>query len=288
MLSLDSSYAASGEEPGFASVVYRTTAGEEGRLSLKRQGTDGFSVFIHEAGSARARIDHSLTDGSITIREDGPIDPIQVTSFLVSPFMPLRLRTLMHVFPLHAAVIGIGDGAVAICGASGAGKTTLALHLREQAHAIIADDLAAIDPATKHVHHGATFCRIDPEHPAVRTARGARRANARVPKHFLETSDHAFWCSPRPVPLAAILILGVSDDARITAERLGQPHAGLALASHLSGEMFAPSLSARQTGLAAAFDLAKRIPVYALRRPRGLEHLDATADLVRSIAGGRR
>ncbi len=286
-LSLDDSYAASAEELGVASVVYQTTAGEEGRLSLQRQGADGFSVFIHEAGSARARIDHSLAAGSVTIHEDGPIDPIQVTSFLVSPFMPLRLRTLMQFFPLHAAVIGIGDSAVAICGPSGAGKTTLALHLREQSHAIVADDLAAIDPATQQVHHGATFCRIDPKHPAVRKASGPRRTNTRVPKHFLDTSNHAFWSNPRALPLTAIFMLGSSDDGQITAERLAEPMAGLALSRNLSGEMFAPSLPARQAGLAAALDMARRIPVYALRRPRGLEHLAATADLIRDIAGAR-
>lgn len=287
-LSLDSSYAGSAEDRSVASVVYQTTAGEEGRLSLERHGAEGFSVFIHEGGSARARIDHDLAAGAVTIREDGPIDPVQVTSFLVSPFMPLRLRTLMQSFPLHAAVIGIGDKAVAICGASGVGKTTLALHLREQSCAIIADDLAAIDRTTGWVDHGAAFCRIDPRHPAARKASGPRLANARVPKHFLDTSDHAFWSSPGALPLSAIVMLGTSDDRRTTAERLGQPHAGLALGSHLSGETFAPSLSARQTGLAAAFDLAKRVPVYALRRPRGFEHLAATADLIRDIAGARQ
>lgn len=287
-LSLDSHFVSGPEEFGGCSVAYQTPRGEDGRLSLERHGASGFTVFINEAGATCARIDHDLAAGSVKIREDGPINPVHVTSFLVSPFMPLRLRTVMKSFPLHAAVIAMGDKAVAICGPSGAGKTTLALYLREQSHAIIADDLAAIDLATGLVHHGAAFCRIDPKHPAARRASGARRANARVAKHFLDTSDHAFWSSPRALPLAAIFMLGSSDDRPTTVELLGQPHAGLALGSNLSGEMFPPSLSARQAGLAAAFEMAGRIPVYALRRPRGLEHLAATADLICAIAGAQR
>lgn len=287
-VSLDRDAVVGGEQPGDGSTAYRTPQGEDGRLSLQRHGDDGFTVFINEGGVTRARIDHDLATGSIAFREAGPIDPVQVTSFLVSPFMPLRLRTLMRAFPLHAAVIAIGDRAVAICGPSGAGKTTLALYLRGRSHAIVADDLAAIDVATGLVHHGAAFCRIDPNHPAARQARGARRANPRVPKHFLDIGDHDFWLRPRALPLAAIFILGSAGDGAIAAERIDHPYAGLGLSGNLSGELFAPSRAARQRGLAAAFDLARRVPVYALRRPRGLEHLGATADAICDIAGARR
>lgn len=284
-LSLDCQYVSGSEEFGGSSVAFLTAGGEDGCLSLQRRGDDGLTVFIDEAGETCARIDHDLAAGSVAIREDGPINPVHVTSFLVSPFMPLRLRSMMRLFPLHAAVIGMGDKAVAICGPSGAGKTTLALYLREQSHAIIADDMAAIDPNTAMVHHGAAFSRIDPNHPLARQGYGAVHADARLPKQFLDTSDHEFWSSPRALPLAAIFLLGTSDGAQTTAERLRHPHAGIALARNLSGEMFAPPPSARQTGLAAAFGVATRVPVYALHRRLGLEHLEEAAQVIRDIVG---
>jgi len=49
------------------------------------------------------------------------------------------------VFPLHASCVAIAGKAVALCGHSGAGKSTTALCLTLRGHRLIADDVCVID-----------------------------------------------------------------------------------------------------------------------------------------------
>ena len=60
------------------------------------------------------------------------------------------LGLLVHqrgLFPLHAACVQMGDGAVAVAGPSGAGKSTLAAALVKRGHPLLADDVCVIDCA---------------------------------------------------------------------------------------------------------------------------------------------
>ncbi|MDP9175298.1 MAG: serine kinase [Planctomycetota bacterium] len=66
--------------------------------------------------------------------------------------MGLGFGLLMHqrgLLVLHASVVAIGEGAVAFLGFSGAGKSTTAAALIGHGHAIVADDVAAIDVNAK-------------------------------------------------------------------------------------------------------------------------------------------
>jgi len=51
------------------------------------------------------------------------------------------------LFPLHAACVRIGDGAVAFAGRTGAGKSTLAAALARRGHVLVADDVCVFEPA---------------------------------------------------------------------------------------------------------------------------------------------
>ncbi|MFC1889577.1 hypothetical protein ACFL4G_07455 [Thermodesulfobacteriota bacterium] len=51
-------------------------------------------------------------------------------------------------FPLHASSININGTAIALAGVSGSGKSTLAAHLHSSGHALISDDISAINTDT--------------------------------------------------------------------------------------------------------------------------------------------
>lgn len=260
--------------------------GASGSLSLTRHPSGAFTIFtdtVFEADGVRvhARIDHDPVAGRLHIRENRPIDPLEVVSFLVSPSMPLWLRATGRLLPLHAAVVAMDDKAVAICGPSGAGKTTLALHCRKRSFAIIADDMAAIDWNSGLVHHGAAFSRIDQQQFALIEEGGTTRRSPRLPKSLLDTGQHRYWSNPRPLPLAGIFMLsGFQDDQAICVQRVPDIEAGIALSANLTGEMFPPTKAQRQAGLSASMAVAERVPVYRLRRPRGLDRLDAAVEAI--------
>ncbi len=61
------------------------------------------------------------------------------------------MGALLHqrgLLPLHASAVEIDGAAAAFCGASGAGKSSLALHLIKRGHRLLCDDICAIDTAS--------------------------------------------------------------------------------------------------------------------------------------------
>jgi hypothetical protein len=271
---------------GLSHALHFDEGGASGSLSLTRDASGAFTIFtntVFELDDRRvhARIDHDPVAGRLQMRENRPIDPLEVVSFLVSPSMPLWLRATHRFLPLHASVIALDDKAVAICGPSGAGKTTLALHCRQRSLAIMADDMAAIDWNTGMVHHGAAFSRLDQQQFALIEEGGATRRSPRFPKSLLDTGQHPYWSDPRPLPLAGIILLtDFQDDQPISIEPIPAVEAGIALNANLTGEMFPPTKAQRQAGLSAAMAVAKKVAVYRLRRSGGLDHLDATVDAI--------
>lgn len=252
-----------------------------GNLGFARLPGGRFAMYINDATGQCGQVDHDPAAGTITMCEEGPSNLLEATSQLVSPSLPMMLRTTLRYFPLHASVLAAGDCAVAICGRSGAGKTTLAHYMHGRSHQIIADDLAAIDHARGMVHHGAQYVRLESLEGQDSCIPAAALRPARLPKSIVSTADASFWTDPRPLPLRAIILLSeLQEGAQLRLERLAAPRAALALARNMSGEMFPPTSEMQQEGFTAATKTARQIPVLILHRPPGLEHLKKTSDLI--------
>ena len=86
-----------------------------------------------------------LTEGreiTFEIEDDAPPEDIAV--FVIGTVFGILLHQRRQVV-LHASAVRVGDRAVLFCGASGAGKSTMAAALNQKGYALLTDDVCAID-----------------------------------------------------------------------------------------------------------------------------------------------
>lgn len=134
------------------------------------------------------------------------------------------------LLPLHGSVVVIGTKAIALCGPSTAGKSTLAAVMAGQGHTVVADDVCVIDPDTADVLAGCGRLRLWRDaldrlgiesHGLERAARGKEK--------------YVFDCSVRSVQerhrLAAIVLLSRRTNGTVEIERLRGARAAVALQS---------------------------------------------------------
>lgn len=137
----------------------------------------------------------------------------EVTALLIGCILGTALR-LQGKICLHSSVIAINNRAIAIIGASCAGKSTTAAALAKHGYPILADDIAVLR------NYGAEF-QVEPGYPRLRLWKSAINAlygsEVELPRVFRQTDKHfvqlnqngATWCfHSKPLPLAAIYILG--------------------------------------------------------------------------------
>jgi hypothetical protein len=219
----------------------------------------------------------------------------------------LRLR---GVLCLHASVVAIAGGAIAIIGASGTGKSTTAAALAARGLAVLSDDIAALD-WQENLAAGQLRDRVwvQPGYPSLRLWEpslralqipdiGLKRVGSRLNKCFLQLGsastqtlkedefEHNGAAPQRqfgsePLRLQAIYVLNPPDTASMAARiqpldvRIALYH----LLSHVYGrEML--TVSQRQEELRQLTRLLKAVPVKLLHRPNNLEYLNQICALM--------
>lgn len=240
-----------------------------------RIGADG-GVLIEAPG--RGRI--AVTDGT-TIT----VDPVPGTAWpdLYSWLFGPALGAICHqrrMFPLHACGLRIGTAAVAIVGNRRAGKSTLAMALIQRGYRLLADDVLVVDPQTALAR---------PCFPAVslwNDSRAALQITAAGPSSVADTPEKRTLSMPDrfdrfDTPLTALVHLQVDPDAAAPAMT---HYAPVQAAAVLDAMAYRPSLTdalqGRQRILSAAVDLARRVPVWHLRRTPAFSDLPAMLTLL--------
>jgi len=86
-----------------------------------------------------------LTQGrEITFEIEDGAPPEDVAVFIIGTVFGILLHQRQQIV-LHASAVRVGDKAVLFCGASGAGKSTMAAALNQKGYPLLTDDVCAID-----------------------------------------------------------------------------------------------------------------------------------------------
>jgi hypothetical protein len=271
----------------------RTSAGETlyyTSVEKNEQGQPGFRIWI-EGTDARLRMDYA--DGvrfwlerrgtAIWCTWPDELTIADAAVYLLGPVLGLLLR-LRGVTCLHASAVALGDRAVAFAGHEGAGKSTTAAALARRGHAILSDDIVAID------ERAGAFYAI-PAHPylglwpeSVELLYGPGR---KVPefapiwgKGRLSLAENQIPFREEPLPLAAIFLLRerTDDPAAPRIEDLPARDSLMAMVANsygtnlLDNEMRASEFE--QLGRVIA-----NVPTFGLRASREAR-VDALCDLI--------
>ncbi len=186
----------------------------------------------------------------------------------------LHQRSLL---PLHANSIEIGGRAVAFLGHSGAGKSTMAAWFHDRGFEVLADDVCVVtlDGSRPMAHPGI---------PRLRMWRDALEASGRsADGHELSFDDAEKYNVPTRVragagaiELAAVYLLRKADpDA---GSRLVEPLSGIeaidALVANTYRGGYLSKLGGTQRHLASCLALARSVPIFAVNRLWGKDHLE--------------
>ncbi|WP_018390735.1 hypothetical protein [Ancylobacter sp. FA202] len=247
---------------------------------LEIDGTGTGLLQVPEVGRFLVR-----PSGGITIAPQPEASAAEIRLFLLGSVLGLvcHQRALL---PLHASSVVIDGGAVAFCGPSGMGKSTLALRFARRGHAVVSDDVCVLDSGGP--------ARVRPSFPRLKLWRDAiedaslspegleRNRRGQEKYHFLEPEAGV----RDSLPLRAIFLLRRPERGEVEGiERLSAP---LDILAALEAETFrlpvGRALGTEKALFQARTLIASTVPVYQLRRQPDAppeRWLDAIAAIVR-------
>lgn len=280
---------AQAEEQGVARAAAAVTfvdGNDDDFILFPRASMSGEEFVFEEAGDATSylRWPHLYefavaADGSrVACRALDGCDVSVLQNFLFGQVLAVAL-VRQGVEPLHAAVVRIGDGAVALLGDCTFGKSTLLATFAEAGHRVLTDDVLIL-----RVHGGAMYAlpgsgRIkllpdaasrfiaNPDRGAPLTPMTTKRSFA-VDEARLERSA---------VPLRALFALPDPDDRDAMTTITIRPMSRADAVCTLVKNTFTTHVVDRER-LARQFDwasqIASRVDAFHLEYPTGLHHLE--------------
>jgi hypothetical protein len=250
----------------------------DGTTLVGRVGRDGDRLVAEWPGRARLQ---ATRDGSDVVFEPDPDAPKADVDKLRRGAVQLLMAHLRGGIPLHASAVSLEGKAVVFIGAASLGKSTLAATLCEHfGGSLLGDDAVAIE----RVGSGYEVLALEKWH----WLDGASaEALGRTTGFGEEKIPHL----PRRLgversPLAMVVHLAFCD--RIDQPRLldvnGLEAIGGLLAQLTRFVVDEPAVARRD--LAALADMVNCTPIVRLERPRRLELLRATAELIAAAVPG--
>lgn len=187
------------------------------------------------------------------------------------------------LLPLHGSVVAVGTRAIALCGHSAMGKSTLAAVLAGRGHAVIADDVCVVDPHQEHVLAGSGRLRLwrDALEQLGLESRALEKAARDTEKYVL---DCGVGSARERHRLAAIVLLSRLPNGAVTIERLRGARAAGALQSIVHMRRPADAL-ARGSDIFAGLArlVAGGVTVWRLKVPHGIASLNEAATLALGV-----
>jgi hypothetical protein len=230
---------------------------------------DGVRFNFFYSDGARFTVDREGREIWADWPEDYTLE--DAVTYLLGPVIGFVLR-LRGIVPLHASAVCIGEQAVALVGAPGAGKSTTAAGFARLGHAVLADDLAALREKDDRFLVQSGYPRVNVWPDSALTLFGSEEPLPNISstwdKRFMALDQQGMRFERREMPLAAIYILGPRE-ASLNVPVIGEMEGSSALmnlAAHtyvnylLYGEM-------REHEFGLLSRLLSKVPVRFVRAP---------------------
>jgi hypothetical protein len=188
------------------------------------------------------------------------------------------------LLPLHGSVVVVGNQAVALCGHSAAGKSTLAAVLARRGHAVVADDVCVLDPYNGHTAVLAGCGRLRLWRDALDRLGIEPQTLERAAK---DKEKYVLDCSRRSEAryrLAAVILLSRRNSGAVSIERLRGARATSTLLEIVLMRRPASALT-RDPDIFAGLTrlVAGGVAVWRLNVSRSIPSLDEAATLALSV-----
>ena len=222
----------------------------------------GFAEF--RVTAARVQVEAAPAARASTIRH-----------LLLDQVLPLALAADGHLVLHASAVSRVEAGVMALAGAAGSGKSTMAAALRQEGWSVMADDGVLVQDAGEQVQAVPAYAGLRVWPDAVEAAGLSAQAVTEVAEYSakLRVSEPAARHAG-PAPLRSVYVLEEGDECRF--EQLTPRDAAMALVRHA----YRADLDDR-AALAVQLDgcvrLAERVPVWRAFVPRELGRLAVSA-----------
>ena len=243
------------------------------------------------------RVDYAIDGARVTFLFDGTASRVcgewgsdvgfdDVAGFFIGPVLG-RLLCLRGIVCLHSSVVRFPGGAAAFVGAKAAGKSSTALGLAKLGHAIVADDIAALEVRGAEVVALPGYARLRLWKPAIDQFYGSRDGLAKVVsnrnKRYLDLGATGPWrFASEPTPLSAIYVLGArAPGGRATMTPASGARALIALLENRYASELVPA-DRRSDQLAALAHVARSLPVIETSLP---DRMDALPEACAAIVG---
>lgn len=213
----------------------------------------------------------------IRVERRAGVDSLAVRDVLLGP----ALAVLLHqrgVLALHASSVLCPRGVVGFVGNSGWGKSTMAGALERRGHELVADDVTAVEPTPEMIGVLPAFPRLKLWPEAAEALGLEPESLPRVVASEAKRAQAVARSLPAGrLPLIALFVL--AEGAPVRIEPLSPRDALIELVRHSFCAKRLVELGSEGHFLQCA-EVARRVPVRRLLRPRDLGRLAAVADLV--------
>lgn len=195
------------------------------------------------------------------------------------------MGALLHqrgLLPLHASAVEIDGRAVALCGASGAGKSSLALHLVKRGHRLLCDDICAIDTISGAPRLWPGLVNLKLWRESLEAVGEEHRALQPVlptlDKYKLPVTDLVEY---RSHALGHIFLLSVSEREPATITLQGTKGLSALVANTFRGQLVRP-MERNRCHFDQCVVTSATAKIVQLSRPWSLSGMDATCGAVES------
>lgn len=223
----------------------------------------------------------SVSDGRIIVVDPvADADPRALRLSIVGPLLGAILAQRGN-FVIHASTVVVEGAAIALCGPSGRGKSTLAAALVRRGYALIADDMTVIDLRTTapYVQSGFPRIKLWPDSAAA-LEHDVEQLPLIHPERSKRSLQVAADFNSHAVPLARCYLL--EDAAADSIVELSPTESILALVKHTYQSRFLHETGALGANLQQCAALTKGGVVRQMRRRRCFDTLPEVIRMIES------